>query len=183
MKKSGFSFVEILLAASLSAMVIAPLAYVMRQSRAQTQASFNEIRASFFATEILDQVRTMKDFVGFDQMNYISSYQETSPYFDLDVQRTSHLYTNPKDNNISTCAGSRLFLSPLPSSGKENTFKRLLKIYPANQGNKDTYQPNPDNLIAEIKIEWKSFGASSYNRQLKLVTHLSRNELSPNSLQ
>jgi hypothetical protein len=183
MKKSGFSFVEILLAASLAAIVIAPLAFVMRQSRAQTQASFNEIRASFFAVEIIDQIRTMKDFIGFDQMKYISSYQETSPYYNLDTQNTSHIYINPKDNEISTCAGSRLFLSPLPFAGKESTFKRLLKVYPANQGNKDSYQPNPDNLIAEVRIEWKSFGAITYNRQLKLITHLSRNELSPNSLQ
>ncbi|MCO4783936.1 MAG: hypothetical protein KC646_16535 [Candidatus Cloacimonetes bacterium] len=183
MKKSGFSFVEILLAASLSAMVIAPLAYVMRQSRAQTQASFNEIRASFFAVEVIDQIRTMKDFIGFDQMKYISSHQEEAPYYNLDTQNTSHLYINPKNNDVNTCSGSRLFLSPLPFAGKENIFKRLLKIYPANQGNKDSYQPHPDNLIAEVRIEWKSFGATTYNRQLKLVTQLSRNELSPNSLQ
>lgn len=183
MNKSGFSFVEILLAASLAAMVIAPLAYVMRQSRAQTQASFNEIRASFYATEIMDQIQTMKDFIGFDQLKYISSYPEEAPYYNLDTQKTKHLYPNPKDNKVETCAGSRLFLSPLPFTGKETTFKRLIKIYPANQGHKDTYQPNHDNLIAEVKIEWKSFGANSFNRQLKLVTHLSRNELSPNSLQ
>ncbi|PCJ18774.1 MAG: hypothetical protein COB02_10090 [Candidatus Cloacimonadota bacterium] len=183
MKNSGFSFVEILLAAVLSAMVIAPLSYIMTQSRAQTQASFDEVRATFYAREIIDQIQTMKDFIGFDKMQYISTYQKSAPYLDLDKKSDIHLYANPKDNKINTCSGSRLFLTPVGGNGKENYFKRLLKIYPANQGSENSYRPNPDNLIAEALIEWKSFGSTTFNRQLTLFAHLSRNELSPNSLQ
>ena len=116
-------------------------------------------------------------------MKYISSYKKDEPYFNLDVQKTNHLYPYPENNQITTCANSRLFLSPLPMAGAKASFRRLLKIYPANQSGVSAYSPNPNNLIAETLIEWKSFGSSNFNRQLTLVTHLSRNELSPNSLQ
>jgi hypothetical protein len=170
MNSRAFSLVESLIAGALAVLLILPLSALFQQSRFETEASLDEIRASLLARELVDQIQSLKYVAGFEAMTPISSHHESAAYLDLKDLGTAPLYKSPAGSPFS-----RLFLSPLPPG-----YRRLIKLYPANLGSSDNQYLASSNLLClEVLIEWTTLTSKVYNRQVSLFSILAKDEIFP----
>jgi|GEM_PF-1025915 type II secretory pathway pseudopilin PulG len=177
MSRKAFSLVEVLIAAAIAVLVIVPLSTVFQQSVHQASLSYNEIRASFLARELIEQMQVMQYVTGFNRLTSISTPRESDPWMDLSQPSITALFPSSADpKRESECrAFSRLFLTPLPPE-----FRRLIKLYPANESRtSNSYEGHPSLLQLDVMIEWKAPNSSAFNRRLKISTFIGKDDVIP----
>jgi prepilin-type N-terminal cleavage/methylation domain-containing protein len=171
--RKGFSLVEILIASVIAVLLMAPLFALFQQSQRQTQQSLDEILATFYARETLEQFQTTIRTIGFSNATHYSRHGDKHPFVDITTLDINSLFHNNDPDHQIVHATSKGFFSPMPDH-----FRRLVKLYPANVSEKN-YSPNIDLLTLEIRIEWKSPGANDFNRKVKLVSCIANEEILP----
>ena len=173
--KKAFSLVEVLVAAAISVAIILPLSAIFQQSVHQTSSSYDEVRASFLARELIEQMQLMPYIIGYEGIRSISSHSEAEPWLDLSNTELQALFPR-LDNKIKEAesrALSCLFLTTLPEK-----FRRMIKLYPANQSSTpDSYLAHPDLYQLDVMIEWMAPYSTEFNRQLKLSTMIGRDQV------
>lgn len=175
--RSAFSLVEVLVAAAISVLVIVPMSAIFQQSVHQTSLSYDEVRASFLARELIEQMQLMPYVTGFDRIRPISSHKESTPWMDLSQPDIAAIFPNNTipDKEAESRALSRLYLTPLPEG-----FRRLLKLYPANQSkSKTSYEGFAHLYELHVMIEWKAPHSSKFNRRLQLSSLIGRDQVMP----
>ena len=103
--KKAFSLVEVLVAAAISVAIILPLSAIFQQSVHQTSSSYDEVRASFLARELIEQMQLMPYIIGYEGIRSISSHSEAEPWLDLSNTELQALF--PRLDNKNKEAESR----------------------------------------------------------------------------
>ena len=91
LNRKGFSLIEIVLASSISVILIAPLMLLYQQSLHETQQSFDEIQAMLLAREVIDEFHTLSQSINFESLSKLSTPPKPDSYIDLSqLAHTSH---------------------------------------------------------------------------------------------
>jgi hypothetical protein len=164
MRLKGFSLTEVLIAGSIALFLLVPIFWMNQQSRHKTQQSLDEIRASFYAQEVIEQFKTMKGLIGYKNMHQLTSHDEEKPSLDMSkiAENNNSLYCCPK--NFEIHAHSKLYLSDLPEN-----YRRTVRFFPINQTTQG-YTPADDMKHLEVMIEWKSPGSVEFNRRVVMAS-------------
>ncbi len=171
----GFSLIEIVLASTISVILIVPLILLYQQSLHETQQSFDEIQAMLLAREVIDEFHTLSQSVSFDSISLLGSSPNSDNFIDL--SQLPHTKPLIKNDHISshTRALSTFNLSPLPAN-----YQRLVKVSPANSSTSTkNYTPYMQLLSLEVIIRWKTLRAENYNRDVRLQSLIALDDVKP----
>ncbi len=171
--RRGFNLIEVLIACMLLVVAVAPLAMLYQQSQRETSLSYQELQAASLARELITNLKTIHEIIGYDAIGHLGSYSKPEKWVDLSTPEQAALFIDPRHPIVKV--GSKLILSPIPQD-----FRRLIRIYPADSAIKDdVYQPVPDLKTVEVKIEWKAPLTQEFNRSIVMKTLLDRDEVLP----
>ena len=175
MNNKGFSLIEIVLASTLSVILIVPLMLLYQQSLNETQQSFDEIQAMLLAREVIDEFQTLKHSISFDSLTLLGSPSGTNSFIDLSqLPHTKPLMRGYSVTN-EVRSLSTLNLSPLPQN-----YQRIIQISPANiSTSTQGYIPYMQLLNLEVIISWKTLRSDKYNRNIKLRSLIALDDVKP----
>ena len=175
MNNKGFSLIEIVLASTLSVILIVPLMLLYQQSLNETQQSFDEIQAMLLAREVVDEFQTLKHSISFDSLTLLGSPSGTNSFIDLSqLPHTKPLMRGYSVSN-EVRSLSTLNLSPLPQN-----YQRIIQISPANiSTSTQGYIPYMQLLNLEVIISWKTLRSDKYNRNIKLRSLIALDDVKP----
>ena len=175
LNKKGFSLIEIVLASTISIILIAPLVLLYQQSLNETQQSFDEIQAMLFAREVIDEFHTLSQSISFSSISLLASSPNPDSLIDFSqLPQTKPLIKSDLVSNHFQSL-STLNLSPLPSN-----YQRLVQISPANSStNSKFYTPYRELLSLEVIIRWRTLRSSKYNRNVKLHSLIALDNVQP----
>ena len=83
LNRKGFSLIEIVVASSISVILIVPLMLLYQQSLHETQQSFDEIQAMLLAREVIDEFHTLSQSINFESLSKLSTPPKPDSYIDL----------------------------------------------------------------------------------------------------
>ena len=175
LNNQGFSLIEIVIASTISVILIAPMMLLYQQSLQETQQSFDEIRAMLLARELIDEFHTLNQSLPFDSIAILAS--SPSPDNLINLSQLPHTQPLIKSDRISNQIKSlsTLNLSPLPPN-----YQRLVQISPANASSSTKgYVPYMNLLSIEVIIRWKTIRATQYNRNVKLHSLIALDNVKP----
>ena len=175
MNNKGFSLIEIVLASTISVILIVPLMLLYQQSLNETQQSFDEIQAMLLAREVIDEFQTLKHSISFDSLTLLASSSATNGFVDLSqLPHTKPLMRGYSVSNEIRSL-STLNLSPLPQN-----YQRMIQISPANVSTSaQGYIPYMQLLNLEVIISWKTLRSDKYNRNIRLRSLIARDDVKP----
>ena len=175
MKHKGFSLVEIIIASIISVLLIVPLMALYQQSLYETQQSFDEIQATLYARELIDEIHFLKHAIGFDAMTSLGDPSEEDSYVDLsNIESTHSLFRgSTSDGEYRVSSHSTLNLSAMP-----HNYQRLIRLHPMNAG-ATFYQAHPQLLSLEATIRWSVGKSGDFNRKVTLKSLIARDEVKP----
>lgn len=175
LNRKGFSLIEIVLASSISVILIAPLMLLYQQSLHETQQSFDEIQAMLLAREVIDEFHTLSQSINFESLSILSTPPKPDSYTDLSqLAHTSPLITSDQTSQ-QTRSLSTFNLSPIPAN-----YQRLVKFSPANSSTSTNgYKPYIHLLSLEVIIRWKTLNATEYNRAVRLHSLIALDNIKP----
>lgn len=163
--RKAFSLIEVLVAAAISVAIIVPLSAIFQQSVHQTSSSYDEVRASFLARELVEQIQLMPYVTGYNGIWPLSHPSESAPWVDLSKTELRALFpqSTNKNKKAESMAMTCLNLTPLPEK-----FGRFIKLYPVI--------PN-EILQLDVMIQWMAPHSTEFNRQLRMSTLISRDQI------
>lgn len=175
MKRRGFSLVEIIIASIISVLLIVPLMALYQQSLNETQQSFDEIQATLYARELIEEIHFLKHVIGFDAITSLGDPSDKDSFVDLsNVEPTQSLFREGiSDNTYKTTPFTTLNLSAIP-----HNYQRLIRLYPMNAG-ATFYQAHPQLLSLEATIRWSVGKSGDFNRKVTLKSLIARDEVKP----
>ncbi len=175
MNNKGFSLIEIVLASTISVILIVPLMLLYQQSLNETQQSFDEIQAMLLAREVIDEFQTLKHSISFDSLTLLASSSATNSFIDLSqLPHTKPLMRGYSVSNEIRSL-STLNLSPLPQN-----YQRMIQISPANiSTSTQGYIPYLQLLNLEVIISWKTLRSDKYNRNIRLRSLIALDDVKP----
>ncbi len=175
LSNKGFSLIEIVLASTISVILIVPLMLLYQQSLNETQQSFDEIQAMLLAREVVDEFNNLKTCVSFESLTMLASFSTKDTWIDL--SQLPHTKPLLRGLNVSNEVRSlsTFNLSPLPSN-----YQRMVQIKPANIGSgTQEYVPYMPLLSLDIIIGWKTLRSDKYNRSIKLRSLIALDNIKP----
>lgn len=174
MKRKGFTLIEIIIASTISVILIVPLMALYQQSLRETQQSFDEIQAMLYARELIDELQSVKHAVGFDSMSPLGSNSQNEGFVDFtNLSQLVPIYDLERPAEFKVRPLSTLNLSPVPAN-----YQRLVKLIPVSIKAK-TYQPHAPLLQLEVIIAWKAAQSETFNRKVTLRSLIARDEVKP----
>ena len=175
LNNKGFSLIEVVIASTISVILIVPLVLLYQQSLHETQQSFDEIQAMLLAREVVDEFHTLSQTVNFDSISILSSSPDTDNLLDLSQLPHTKALINSDHVSDQTQSLSTFNLSPLPPN-----YQRLVRFSPANSSaGSQTYTPYIQLLNLEVIIRWKTLKADTYNRNVKLHSLIALDQVKP----
>lgn len=199
--RRGFSFIEVLVATALLVAVLIPIVFVISQSMRTSEVSLDELTASLWASELVEQLECLPWSAGYRRIVF-SPHPNPAPDFPewhglppagmgfgeadpnarplqppIDTKEwtvTGYVYWQPPPDDPLLKAHSRLYLSALPVD-----HTRRIKLYHPVADPTGVTDPNLWQLWARIDWGRTFMGAPRQYRTCELTTLLANPGFNP----